>query len=175
MGEGRLSGEGGKARPLSFLQLLGPAGCGKSTLLGAVMARFPGSSLMAWCPVEGWPPIPASRIGPLFIDDGQAMGERLLANVLRFPTVVMATQKDLEAPFRQAGFRVRTVPVAERCSGHQLGEIVERRLEWARRAPGPIPEIHDGLGEALLRRYGHDLRTMLSHLYDRFQLLEVQE
>jgi hypothetical protein len=103
------------------------------------------------------------------------MGERLLAKVLRFSAVAMATQQDLEVPFRQAGFRVRTVPVAERCSRRQLGEIVERRLEWARRAPGPIPKIHEGLREALLRRHRHDVRAMLSHLYDRIQHLEAQE
>jgi hypothetical protein len=155
-----------------FLQLLGPAGCGKSTLLAALQGRFTGSSLFAWCPAKGWPPIPKERFGPLFVDDAQMLGKRMLVRVHRFPAVVAATQVDLEVSFRDAGFRVMTTWVPGRICPRLMGSIIDRRLEWARRASGPIPKVDEDAIDLLFRRHGHDLRAMLACLYDRYQQLE---
>jgi hypothetical protein len=161
--------------PRRFLQFLGSSGCGKTTRLRALQERFPDSPLVEWCPVRGWPPFPTSWGGPLFVDDAQELSGKLLARVLRFRSVAVATQKSLGKPFRIAGFNVRTVRVEGLMSLSGLQEVVEKRLEWARRSPGEVPRVGEPGLEALFRRHGSDLQSIQSDLYDRYQQLGVEE
>jgi hypothetical protein len=158
-----------------FLQLLGPSGCGKTTRLRELQARFPGSTWLAWCPVEGWPRLFTSSHGPLFVDDAHEMSGWLLARVLRFRSVAVATQRDLSGRFARAGFEARSVRVQELATVDRLQEFVERRLEWARRGPGPIPLVRRDMLAGLFRRHGPDLQSIQSDLYDRYQRLGVEE
>jgi DNA polymerase III delta prime subunit len=157
------------------LQLLGPPGCGKTTTLLALRERFSGSALVAWCPVHGCPAIQGSRTGPLFVDDAQMMSGPHLSRVLRSPVVAVATQKDLGVSFHEAGFCIKTVPVSDRVNLHCLQEMVGRRLEWARRGPGPLPEVEEGALQGLLRRHGRNLMAIQAELYDWYQQLEDEE
>jgi hypothetical protein len=157
------------------LQLLGPSGCGKSAHLLALRERLPGSHLLSWNAVEGWPELKATRNHPLFVDDAQMLDGALLAQVLNFPVVAVATQKDLAVSFRKAEFLVMTVKVADLVSISLLEEMVARRMEWARRGPGPIPSVGREALRSLLTRHGHDLRAIQSHLYDWCQQLEAGE
>jgi hypothetical protein len=111
----------------------------------------------------------------LFIDDAQMMGKGMLARTRRFPGVVVATQVDMGMSFRKAGFDVRTRWVPDTIGQRHLQAIVERRLEWARRGPGPIPRVGKKARSGLLGRHGHNLRAMLADLYDRYQQLEALE
>jgi hypothetical protein len=98
----------------------------------------------------------------------------LLAGVLQYRAVAVATQRDLSDRFARAGFEVRSVKIQELVTVGQLQEVVERRLQWARRGPGPIPGIGRDTLAGLFRRYGPDLRAIQSDLYDHFQKLEAE-
>jgi hypothetical protein len=158
-----------------FLQLLGPSGCGKTSRLRALQDRFPDSSGLGWCPVEGWSSLPTSSKGPLFVDDAQELSRSLLAGVLRYRTVAVATQRDLSDRFARAGFEVWSVGVQELWTIQDLHELVECRLEWARRGPGEVPRIRGNVLSALFRRHGPDVQSIQSDLYDRYQQLEVEK
>jgi hypothetical protein len=175
-GSGSVDDRGGRVtESRRFLQFLGPSGCGKSAYLLALRDRFPGAHLLAWNSVEGWPELSASGNHPLFVDDAQELDGPLLDRVLRFHAVAVATQKDLAVSFRKAEFLVRTVRVPDRVSFSLLQEMVTRRLEWARRGPGPLPSVGVELLRSLLARHCYDLRAIQSHLYDWCQQLEAGE
>jgi hypothetical protein len=107
------------------------------------------------------------------VDDAQRLRGWLLAGVLQFRAVAVATQRDLSDRFARAGFKVRTVDVQELVSLSCLQEVVERRLEWARRGPGPLPRIGTDALAGLFRRHGPDLQIIQSDLYDYYQQLEA--
>jgi len=137
----------------------------------ALRERFRGSDLVAWCPVHGWPPIPEPNAGPLFVDDAQMASGDLLGKLFRFQTVAVATQKDLAVSFHEAGFRIRTVPVRDRVDLPWLQEMAQRRLEWARRGPGPLPGVEEGVLQGLFERHADDVVAIQADLYDRYQHL----
>jgi hypothetical protein len=90
-------------------------------------------------------------------------------------SLVVAGHRDLTAEMERGGLQVTTEVVAG-LDGEALRAIVERRLEWARAAPGPLPILGPGLTEALRRRFGDDLRGILDHLYEVYQRrLECKE
>ncbi len=130
---------------------------------------------MAWSAVNGWPILPKATSGPLFVDDAQELTESHLHRVFRFGAVAVATQKDLAVSFSKAGFQVRTERVKDRTDFFGLLQIVERRLEWARRGSGPLPRIEEGALRSLSLLHKHDLRAIQSDLYDLFQKLEACE
>jgi hypothetical protein len=54
----------------------------------------------------------------------------------------------------------------------RLRGIVERRIDWARRAPGPVPEVSDDALRALIRRHGDDVRAIEGTLYEAIQSMK---
>ncbi len=167
LGEGTTP-DGDDARAL---QVLGPSGCGKTTALQALRELFPDSVWLAWCPVRGWPELPASQGRVLFVDDAHMASPSLLGGFLRFQRLAVATQRDLTVSFRQAGIETRTVRLADELGLPRLERMVERRLEWARRGPGPLPAVEEGTLSSLLALHGPDLKAIQSDLYDRYQKL----
>ena len=96
----------------------------------------------------------------------------LLEEFLRYRAVAMATQKDLAVWFRESGFETRTILMPDRVSLSRLIEMVQRRLEWARRGPGPVPSVERSTLKKLLDLHGPDLKAIQTDLYDRYQQLE---
>lgn len=164
------SGEGGK--PRRALELLGPSGCGKTTSLHSLKELFPDATLVAWCPIRGWPELPTTQAGLLLVDDAHMARGGLLREFQRYRAVAVATQKDLAVSFRASGYETKTVRVPDRVSLSRLVEMVQRRLEWARRGPGPPPEVEKSTLKNLLDLHGPDLKTIQADLYDRYQQLE---
>lgn len=159
--------DAGPRLPPLAVQLVGPPGCGKSTWLRALRGRCPEAPTVAWSAERGWPPMPAGPL--LFVDDAHLLPWRLRARLRDRRALVLATHRDLEKMLRRRGYDVRTLDVPSLATGPRLRRIVDRRIEHARRAPGPVPHIPDGDLEALLRRHGPDLRAVLDTLYDRIQ------
>ena len=109
------------------------------------------------------------------MDDAQELSGWLLAGVLQFRAVAVATQRDLSDRFARAGFEIRNVKIQELVTVGQLQKVVERRLEWARRGPGATPWLRSDVLPALLQRHGPDLQSIQSDLYDHYQQLETEE
>jgi hypothetical protein len=109
------------------------------------------------------------------VDDAQELSGWLLAGVLQFGAVAVATQRDLSNRFARAGFEVRSVKVQELVTVGLLRRFVDRRLEWARRGPGATPWIRSDVLPALLQRHGPNLQSIQSDLYDHYQQLETEE
>lgn len=151
-----------------IVQFIGDSGRGKTTHLLALAARHPAAVYVkleegqdAWSrePPEG---------APFLLDEAQrARPERLRALLRSGRTVALGTHADLSGLAPRA---IRTVQVGG-WGVSSLGPIVARRIEWARRGPGPVPIVSDTALAILVSKHGDDLRSLLSELYDVFQTL----
>lgn len=140
------------------VELLGPCGHGKTTHLLALHPRLPGSHY-----TRAVPRIDARPCDVLLLDEADhAWSLARWAAARKARRVVAATHR----PLRWPGWRVHTRPVA----GPDPATAIARRIEAARRGPGPVPRVVSVQG--LVRRHGHDMRAMMADLYDRFQHLE---
>ncbi|MCA9596321.1 MAG: hypothetical protein KC776_23565 [Myxococcales bacterium] len=152
----------------SVVQLLGDAGRGKSTHLWAWHARNPGS-LYEYVP-EGACTLRARALPELcFVDEAQRLSRvelrRLFSDAAR---LVLASHADLSG-FTRRPVRTRMLTGM---SEERLGRILTRRVEAARRSTGPVPRFPAETLRAIVARFGDDLRSAESHLYDVFQRLE---
>jgi hypothetical protein len=151
------------------LLFLGDCGRGKSTHLHALHALHPSAPLTYVGPGER-PRIPAAPV--VFLDEVQRLSSRRRARLFRRrASFVLGSHQDHGAELERAGLRVTTVRVGG-VDAHRLEHILARRIEAARRAPGPVPRIPRDTLEALTRQFGDDLRAIEDHLYGVFQALE---
>ena len=51
----------------------------------------------------------------------------------------------------------------------RLPALLHRRIDWARRGPGPVPQVPDETLDRLLHRFGDDVRAMERALYASVQ------
>ncbi len=153
------------------VQFIGECGRGKSTHMRALHARFPEAPFRYVA--EGESP----RLAPApiwFIDETQRLGWWTLRRLFRgCGAMAIGTHRDHGAQIRRAGMRVEVVEVGG-VDAPRLRAILERRLEWARRGEGAIPWFEDEDIEALLARFGDDVRSMEGELYELVQgMVEV--
>lgn len=155
------------------LLLTGPPGRGKTTHLLALAAGLPGAPLVR-VPLEGPPPtIPDAPL--LLLDELHLLPPRTRAALLaRRPGLIATTHADHTDELARAD-----LPWAAHAAGgltpravvDRLAAIVERRLLWARRGPGPGPIVPRATLEVLVARHGDDLRAILDVLYERVQAM----
>lgn len=158
------------AEPGFAVQFTGECGRGKSTHLHALRAHFPDAPYLYFA--EGARPPPIPRAPVLFLDETQRLPWRTRRRVFRRGvTLAIGTHRDHSGELARAGLRFETVRL-DGFTPVRVHRIIERRIEWARRAPGPVPWLGlDGVAR-LSDRFGGDLRAMESHLYDVFQQLD---
>ncbi len=153
------------------LQLVGECGRGKTTHLLALHARLPAAPLTR----VGPGPTPA-RVAPAplaFVDEAQLLPRRALRALLRGSgALALTTHVDLEPDLRAAGYEVETVRLAGLAPA-RLEAMLVRRIEWARRGPGPTPTLAPGACARLVARFGDDVRAIEDHLYEVVQALDV--
>lgn len=151
------------------LQLVGDCGRGKTTHLLALHARFPAAPFTR---LE--PDLPA-RVDPaplVFVDEAQLLPARRRRALFRAcRALALATHEDLQPELQAAGLEVETVRLTG-LDPARLAAILTRRLEWARRGPGPIPWLADDACARLVARFGDDVRAIEDHLYGVFQQLD---
>jgi hypothetical protein len=147
------------AAPRRVVQFVAPHGHGKSTHLIALHARFPGAPFIKIHEGEraGIPEVPL-----VFIDEIELMPRRRDL-WRRSGSFAFGSHRDLGAELR--GLVVRTVVLGE----PRLRELVDRRIEWARRGPGPVPRVSDRTLATLTARHGGDVRAIEAELYDVVQ------
>ena len=157
----------------SALQFIGPCGHGKTTHLLSLSRALPGSQYI-YLPENGpHPGIP--RVRPLLLDEAQRLtwwGRRRLffshGNSEPGP-LVLGTHEDLSAQLKRGGFRVSTYFVESEHSPLRLQNILNRRIESARRSDGSLPTIELSLAAEMCERFGADIRAIENYLYQRFQ------
>lgn len=154
--------------PGDRVQLVGASGRGKTTHLLALQAQHGGSAYV--CIADGsnaCPPVERERT--LFVDEAQRLSRRSLTRLFARPSaLVLGTHHDLA---RSAPEALRTF-VLRGLSPDKLEAIVRARVEAARRAPGPVPQLGRDAIRVLIARHGDDLRAIEEHLYGIFQTLE---
>jgi hypothetical protein len=152
------------------VQLVGESGRGKTTHLLGLQARHPGAVYERLHEGDDRTRGPIPDSGVFLLDEAQRLRPALLRAILARPlALAFGTHVDLSVA---AGRPLRTVRVDGVDPG-RLRTIVDRRLEWARRGPGPIPVVTDRALEILLARHGSDLRAIEGCLYDAVQRLEA--
>ena len=156
-------------RPGYAVQFTGEKGRGKTTHLLAIMRNFPQAAYVHIGENQR-PPIPHGQ--PLLIDEIQRLPRWCRRGIFRRPvSLAIGTHQDVSPELVQAGFEVDTVEAAAMLDAPRLREMFGRRIEWARRGPGPLPQVRLRTAQEMIDRFGDDLRAIESHLYDLFQNL----
>ncbi len=152
------------------VQFLGERGRGKSTHLRALHACFPEQPYRHIEEGERVRELPQGA--PLFLDELQRVPRRLRrALFARGTGLAIASHADHAREARRAGLEVVTVHPGRLLTPERLRAAMLRRLEWARRGPGPIPGLRLETARALIARHGDDVRACEGELYEVFQLL----
>jgi len=178
------------AKPGFAVEFVGDCGRGKSTRLRYLWDHFEDAPFMrvaelpqtgffrnrfskSALPIHGKLPkeVLATSWPLLFLDEAQFLSRRQRRRLLK-PTssFAVATHESLAADFERAGLAYESVEVAG-ISVELVDGIIKRRLEWARRAPGPLPRVSLAVIEGLVARHGDDIRGIERHLYEVFQKL----
>jgi hypothetical protein len=157
------------SHPRSAVQFVGEKGRGKTTHLLAIWRYFP-SGLYIRVP-QGVPPrVPMCQ--HLFIDELQHMPRRLRRRLFqRGMALAIGTHEDVSAELQAAAYDVETVHVEETLDVDRLWSLLNRRVEWARRQPGPVPRIRHSTASQLRDAHRGDVRAIECSLYETFQSL----
>lgn len=154
-------------QPGYAVQFLGECGRGKTTHLLAITRRFPHAAYVHVGEGER-PRIPHGQ--PLLIDEMQRVPPRRRRRVYRRPvSLALGTHEDLSSELARAGFEVDSVRLPEMLNAGRLQQILNRRIEGARRGTGPLPLVTLQTAQAMIDRFGDDVRAIELHLYDLFQ------
>lgn len=154
-------------RPGHALQFIGAAGRGKSSHLQALRGQVPHVPYVYLA--EGEDRMRPFEGAQLLLDEAQRLPRRRRRRLFGgLGWLALATHEDLTRDLEATGWVVRTIEVGG-LSRERLQAVVARRLEWARRGPGPIPRVRASAIEMLLQRHGDDLRSILDDLYEATQ------
>lgn len=152
------------------VQFIGEQGRGKSTHMRALHAHFPDVPYIYIGEGER-PHIPVGA-PRLFLDETQRVGWWTRRKLWRSGAgLAIATHQDHRREFEAAGIAYEVVEVGG-LDAEKLRAILERRIEWARRGEGDVPWFEDEDVEALLDRFGDDIRGIERYLYGVIQSMQ---
>jgi hypothetical protein len=157
-------------RPGFALQFLGKPGRGKTTHLLALREYFPQAPYLHFLEKAEIPEIPPAPL--LFLDDTQWLPASLCKRIFaRQTSFVIGTLSDHSKELDKAGLEYISVQLKNNTVDN-VEMIIQRRIEWARRSPGPVPGVSESEIARLIQEYDGDTRAILSKLYEEFQALE---
>lgn len=157
-------------RPYSAVQFVGEKGFGKTTHLLAIRLRFKEAGYVH-IPEGERAAVPDGS--PILVDEAQRLTWRQRKRL--FPErrpLVLGTHRDFESALRRAGRNVRTIQVHRSTTAERIHELLNRRIEHARRSSLPVPSIRPATVKQLQERFGSDVRAMLGWMYERFEALD---
>lgn len=158
------------SEPGRVLEFTGDHGRGKTTHLLAIRRHFRQAPYLRVTEQSDKPERPDSPV--VFVDEAQFLSRRQARRLFDDGrSYVVSTHRRLGGVYRRAGLECRRVQLEGLCAG-KLRAIARRRIEAARRGEGDVPRLGDDAIEALLDRFGDDLRGIEEHLYEVFQRLE---
>ncbi len=151
------------------VQFTGERGRGKTTHLIAIGRHFPHAAYVH-IEEDRRPRIPRGRL--LLIDEVQRLPRKRRRRVFRRPVALaLGTHLDVSPELADAGFEVETVALSGTLRAQRLREMLNRRIDWARRSPGEVPVIALRTAETMIHRFGDNIRAIEWHLYEVFQSL----
>jgi len=157
-------------KPGFAVQYLGEAGRGKSTHLMALHQSFPDMPYLKFPENTKIPKIPHAPV--LFLDETQRLPPRLRRKIFsRKASFAIGTHEDHSLELAKAHKETVSIHLRD-LTPDRLEEIIERRLEWARRGPGPLPRIPSSKINQLIVTYEDDLSAIMECLYEEFQALQ---
>jgi hypothetical protein len=152
------------------LQFLGEPGRGKTTHILKLHDYYPEAPYLHFRENADIPAIPQAPL--LFLDETQRLPRSLRRQVFsRQASFVIGTHYDHARELQKAGKVYNSIHLRGITRDH-LETVIQRRIEWARRNPGPVPVISIGRIDQLIQEYGDDLLRILHQLYEEFQVLE---
>ena len=151
-----------RLQPGVAVQLVGDHGRGKTSRLLA-LKRHLGAPYVRLR--DAWQ-IPVAPV--VLLDEAEQLWRRPFWRLPRCGALALSTHRDLSLPLRALGFSVETVPVGG-IGKAALSALLHRRIDWARRGPGPVPQVPDETLDRLLHRFGDDVRAMERALYAAVQ------
>ena len=161
------------SRPGFALQVTGACGRGKTTHLLALREHFPDVPYRHYPEGGPRPHVPSAPL--LFLDETQRLSKRTRQRLFRRPaSFVIGTHEDHRAELERAGLDHCAVELRG-LSPQRLSAILERRIEAARRSSGAVPSFDTQSVQLLIDRFGDDVRSIESYLYEIFQRLETPE
>lgn len=161
-------------QPGFAVQFVGERGRGKTTHMLALREKFPDAP---YCRFWEWMPMPRIADAPvLFLDEPERLPRSFRADLFRrTASFVIGTHVDHSWEFRRVGLDYETVHL-QGITIERLQTIIDRRIEWARLGPGPVPRVTPAATRKLLGHFGDDVRAIEEYLYYVFQrLTEVRD
>lgn len=156
--------------PRSVIQVVGERGYGKTTHLLALAAQF-AENAYVHIPEGQHAAIPEQG-EPLLIDEAQRMTFVQQWKTFRSQRrLVLGTHSDFEPALRRVGRQVLTIAADQFTDASRVQNLLNARIEFARRDAGPIPQISQATALSLFRRFGSDIRSIEHSMYLTFQQL----
>ncbi len=153
-------------QPGHAVQFLAPHGRGKTTNLIALHRHVPSWQFLRI--FEDSSPHFEGERGRL-IDSFDKLPRRLRKSAYSTSTSLgITTHIDLAREIRRAGYQV-TTRVVRTVDAGKLSAIFQRRIEFVRRGPGPVPRLDASRIAGLIETHGSDVRAMETELYGLFE------
>lgn len=152
------------------VQVVGEKGYGKTTHLLSLAIHFSGHAYIH-IPEDQRVVIPAAG-DPLFIDEAQRLTLFQRLQVFRSNRkLILGTHADFQKKLRRAGRPVMTIAADRFTNASRVHNLLNARIEFARRGPGPIPSITLKTAAELFTQFGSNIRGMEHSMYHTFQQL----
>ena len=161
--------------PNFVLQFSGRCGRGKSTHLHGLkmhlQRHFPDVSYTYYAEDEIVRSLP-NKASLLILDETQRIPKRLRQKLWkRNCGFIIGTHEDHSQEFVKHGREFEHV-LLEGITEDKLRQVLEGRLELARRSSNQIPYFTDKTIQELIEKFGDDIRAIEHHLYHVFQDLK---
>jgi energy-coupling factor transporter ATP-binding protein EcfA2 len=157
----------------TVVEFVGESGRGKSTHMRLLAHRMPEAAYVHIHENQPPPEMPDRPV--LCVDEAQFLPARRRRDLYRSDAnLAIGTHVSLAGEIEAAGRTVETVSLGGRAvDAHFVRQVMEKRIDWARRDEGTVPELSDDAIVWLRGRYEDNLRAMEHHLYEVFQNLDT--